>query len=35
MIVEAAVEGGCGRLASEGLEAGRRYGSVVVENRFG
>ena len=35
MIVQAAVESGCRLLMSEDLQAGRRYGSTLVENPFG
>jgi predicted nucleic acid-binding protein len=34
LIVQAAIRGGCDRLYSEDLNAGQRYGSVVVVNPF-
>jgi predicted nucleic acid-binding protein len=34
MVVQAAIEGGCNRLYSEDLNAGQRFGSVVVVNPF-
>jgi predicted nucleic acid-binding protein len=34
LIVEAALEGNCKRILSEDLQAGRRFGELVVENPF-
>ena len=34
MVVQAAIEGGCDRLHSEDLNAGQRFGSVLVVNPF-
>jgi predicted nucleic acid-binding protein len=34
LVVEAALQGGCGRLLTEDLQDGRRFGSLRVENPF-
>ncbi len=34
LIVEAALQGGCGRLLTEDLQEGRRFGTLRVENPF-
>jgi predicted nucleic acid-binding protein len=34
LIVQAALEGNCKRILSEDLQAGRRFGELVVENPF-
>ena len=34
MIVQAAVEAGCDKLYSEDMNAGQRFGSVVIVNPF-
>lgn len=35
LIVQAALDGGCDRLLTEDLQAGMRFGDLVVENPFG
>lgn len=34
LVIEAALQAGCGRLLTEDLQAGRRFGSLRVENPF-
>jgi len=34
LIIEAALQGGCGRLLTEDLQDGRRFGALRVENPF-